>query len=232
LYAYGSYGSTVDPTFSSNRLSLLNRGFIFAIAHIRGGEYMGRQWYENGKLMEKKNTFNDFIDASQYLIDKGFTGPEHLHAMGGSAGGLLMGVILNEAPELYRSVVAAVPFVDVITTMLDESIPLTTSEYDEWGNPSDKAYYDYMLSYSPYDNVKKQNYPNLMVTAGYHDSQVQYWEPAKWVAKLREYKTDANVLFLVTNMDFGHSGASGRFDALKEVAKEYAFMLQLEGRAD
>jgi len=232
LYAYGSYGSTVDPTFSSNRLSLLNRGFIFAIAHIRGGEYMGHQWYENGKLMEKKNTFNDFIDASQYLIDKGFTGPEHLHAMGGSAGGLLMGVILNEAPELYRSVVAAVPFVDVITTMLDESIPLTTSEYDEWGNPSDKAYYDYMLSYSPYDNVKKQNYPNLMVTAGYHDSQVQYWEPAKWVAKLREYKTDANVLFLVTNMDFGHSGASGRFDALKEVAKEYAFMLQLEGRAD
>jgi len=193
---------------------------------------MGHQWYENGKLMEKKNTFNDFIDASQYLIDKGFTGPEHLHAMGGSAGGLLMGVILNEAPELYRSVIAAVPFVDVITTMLDESIPLTTSEYDEWGNPSDKAYYDYMLSYSPYDNVKKQNYPNLMVTAGYHDSQVQYWEPAKWVAKLREYKTDANVLFLVTNMDFGHSGASGRFDALKEVAKEYAFMLQLEGRAD
>jgi len=232
LYAYGSYGSTVDPTFSSNRLSLLNRGFIFAIAHIRGGEYMGRQWYENGKLMKKKNTFTDFIDASQYLINEGYTSPEHLHAMGGSAGGLLMGVVLNEAPQLYRSVIAAVPFVDVITTMLDESIPLTTSEYDEWGNPNDKAYYDYMLSYSPYDNVKKQNYPNLMVTAGYHDSQVQYWEPAKWVAKLREYKTDTNALFLVTNMSFGHSGASGRFDALKEVAKEYAFMLQLEGRAD
>jgi len=232
LYAYGSYGSTVDPTFSSNRLSLLNRGFVFAIAHIRGGEYMGRQWYENGKLMKKKNTFTDFIDASQYLINEGYTSPEHLHAMGGSAGGLLMGVVLNEAPQLYRSVIAAVPFVDVITTMLDESIPLTTSEYDEWGNPNDKAYYDYMLSYSPYDNVKKQNYPNLMVTAGYHDSQVQYWEPAKWVAKLREYKTDTNALFLVTNMSFGHSGASGRFDALKEVAKEYAFMLQLEGRAD
>jgi len=232
LYAYGSYGSTVDPGFSSNRLSLLDRGFIFAIAHIRGGEYLGRQWYENGKLQSKKNTFNDFIDASQYLITEGYTSADHLHALGGSAGGLLMGVVLNEAPQLYRSVIAAVPFVDVVTTMLDESIPLTTGEYDEWGNPNDKDYYEYMLSYSPYDNLKKQDYPNLMVTAGLHDSQVQYWEPAKWVAKLREYKTDQNALFLVTNMEAGHSGASGRFNALKETAKEYAFMLQLEGKAD
>ncbi|MDA9588277.1 S9 family peptidase [Flavobacteriaceae bacterium] len=232
LYAYGSYGSTVDPGFSSNRLSLLDRGFIFAIAHIRGGEYLGRQWYENGKLQSKKNTFNDFIDASQYLITEGYTSADHLHALGGSAGGLLMGVVLNEAPQLYHSVIAAVPFVDVVTTMLDESIPLTTGEYDEWGNPNDKDYYEYMLSYSPYDNLKKQDYPNLMVTAGLHDSQVQYWEPAKWVAKLREYKTDQNALFLVTNMEAGHSGASGRFNALKETAKEYAFMLQLEGKAD
>ena len=232
LYAYGSYGATIDAGFSSNRLSLLNRGFIFAIAHIRGGEYLGRQWYEDGKLLRKKNTFNDFVDASKFLIEEGYTSSNHLHALGGSAGGLLMGVVLNEAPQLYRSVIAAVPFVDVITTMLDESIPLTTGEYDEWGNPNDKTYYDYMLSYSPYDNVAKQAYPNLMVTAGYHDSQVQYWEPAKWVAKLRTHKTDDNALFLVTNMEAGHSGASGRFNALKETAKEYAFMLQLEGKAD
>ncbi len=228
LYAYGSYGSTVDPGFSSNRLSLLNRGFIFAIAHIRGGEYLGRQWYENGKMLNKKNTFNDFIDASNYLIKEGYTSSNHLHAIGGSAGGLLMGAVVNQAPKLYRSVIAAVPFVDVITTMLDESIPLTTGEYDEWGNPNNKNFYDYMLSYSPYDNVKKQDYPNLMVTAGYHDSQVQYWEPAKWVAKLRDYKTDNNVLFLTTNMDSGHSGSSGRFDALVEIAREYAFIIQLE----
>ena len=232
LYAYGSYGATIDAGFSSSRLSLLNRGFIFAIAHIRGGEYLGRQWYEAGKLLRKKNTFYDFIDASKYLINEGYTSSNHLHALGGSAGGLLMGVVLNEAPQLYRSVIAAVPFIDVMTTMLDESIPLTTGEYDEWGNPNDKIYYDYMLSYSPYDNVKKQEYPNLMVTAGYHDSQVQYWEPAKWVAKLRTHKTDNNALFLVTNMEAGHSGASGRFNALKETAKEYAFMLQLEGKAD
>ena len=232
LYAYGSYGSTIDSGFSSSRLSLLDRGFIFAIAHLRGGEYLGRPWYENGKLLKKKNTFNDFIDASQYLIDQGYTSAKHLHALGGSAGGLLMGVVLNEAPQLYRSVIAAVPFVDVVTTMLDENIPLTTGEYDEWGNPNEKKYYKYMLSYSPYDNIKKQDYPNLMVTAGYHDSQVQYWEPAKWVAKMRTHKTDDNVLFLVTNMEAGHSGASGRFDALKETAKEYAFMLQLEGRVD
>ena len=232
LYAYGSYGATIDAGFSSSRLSLLNRGFIFAIAHIRGGEYLGRQWYEAGKLLRKKNTFYDFIDASKYLINEGYTSSNHLHALGGSAGGLLVGVVLNEAPQLYRSVIAAVPFIDVMTTMLDESIPLTTGEYDEWGNPNDKIYYDYMLSYSPYDNLKKQEYPNLMVTAGYHDSQVQYWEPAKWVAKLRTHKTDNNVLFLVTNMEAGHSGASGRFNALKETAKEYAFMLQLEGKAD
>ena len=230
LYAYGSYGATIDAGFSSSRLSLLNRGFIFAIAHIRGGEYLGRQWYEAGKLLRKKNTFYDFIDASKYLINEGYTSSNHLHALGGSAGGLLVGVVLNEAPQLYRSVIAAVPFIDVMTTMLDESIPLTTGEYDEWGNPNDKIYYDYMLSYSPYDNVKKQEYPNLMVTAGYHDSQVQYWEPAKWVAKLRTHKTDNNALFLVTNMEAGHSGASGRFNALKETAKEYAFMYSLKAR--
>ncbi len=232
LYAYGSYGSTIDPRFSSTRLSLLDRGFVFAIAHIRGSEYLGRNWYEEGKLLKKKNTFNDFIDCSKFLIKNNYTSPSHLHALGGSAGGLLMGVIVNEAPELYRSVIAAVPFVDVVTTMLDSSIPLTTGEYDEWGNPNEKEYYDYMKSYSPYDNVKAQAYPNLLITAGYHDSQVQYWEPAKWAAKLRTLKTDTNVLFLNTNMEAGHSGASGRFDALKETAKEFAFMLQLEGKAE
>ena len=232
LYSYGSYGSTVDPSFSSSRLSLLNRGFIFGIAHVRGGEYLGRQWYEDGKLLKKKNTFNDFIDCSKYLIKENYTSASHLHAVGGSAGGLLMGVIVNEAPELYKSVIAAVPFVDVVTTMLDDTIPLTTGEFDEWGNPNNKEYYDYMKSYSPYDNIKVQAYPNLLVTAGFHDSQVQYWEPAKWVAKLRTLKTDNNVLFLDTNMEAGHSGASGRFDALKDVAKEYTFMLQLEGKVD
>ena len=232
LYAYGSYGSTVDPSFSSSRLSLLNRGFIFGIAHVRGGEYLGRQWYEDGKLLKKKNTFNDFIDCSKYLIKENYTSASHLHAVGGSAGGLLMGVIVNEAPELYRSVIAAVPFVDVVTTMLDDSIPLTTGEYDEWGNPNNKEYYDYMKSYSPYDNIKVQAFPNLLVTAGFHDSQVQYWEPAKWVAKLRTLKTNNTVLFLDTNMEAGHSGASGRFDTLKDVAKEYTFILQLEGKVD
>ena len=232
LYSYGSYGSTVDPSFSSSRLSLLNRGFVFGIAHVRGGEYLGRQWYEDGKLLKKKNTFNDFIDCSKYLIKENYTSASHLHAVGGSAGGLLMGVIVNEAPELYKSVIAAVPFVDVVTTMLDDTIPLTTGEFDEWGNPNNKEYYDYMKSYSPYDNIKVQAYPNLLVTAGFHDSQVQYWEPAKWVAKLRTLKTDNNVLFLDTNMEAGHSGASGRFDALKDVAKEYTFMLQLEGKVD
>jgi oligopeptidase B len=219
----------MSPTFSVARLSLLDRGFIYAIAHIRGGEELGRQWYENGKLLKKKNTFTDFIDVSKYLIAEGYTSPNHLYAMGGSAGGLLMGAVVNMAPELYKGVVAQVAFVDVVTTMLDDSIPLTTGEYDEWGNPNEKEYYDYMKSYSPYDNVEAKNYPNMLVTTGLHDSQVQYWEPAKWVAKLRELKTDDNILLLHTNMDAGHGGASGRFQRLKEVAMEYAFILDLEG---
>jgi len=228
LYAYGSYGITMDTYFSSTRFSLLDRGFVYAIAHIRGGEDLGRQWYEDGKLLKKKNTFTDFIDCSKFAIDENYTSPEHLYAEGGSAGGLLMGVIINEAPELYNGVIAQVPFVDVITTMLDDSIPLTTGEYDEWGNPNNKKYYDYMLSYSPYDNVKAQNYPNMYVSTGLHDSQVQYWEPAKWVAKLRNLKTNNNLLFLDTNMDAGHGGASGRFEALKDLAKEFSFLLDLE----
>jgi len=229
LYAYGSYGSTVSDRFSTARLSLLDRGFVYGIAHIRGSQYLGRQWYEDGKLFKKMNTFNDYIDASKGLIEKGYTSADHLYAMGGSAGGLLMGAIVNMNPELYNGVIAAVPFVDVMTTMLDETIPLTTSEYDEWGNPNEKDYYNYMLSYSPYDQVKAQNYPNLLVTTGLHDSQVQYYEPAKWVAKLREYKTDNNVLLMQTNMEAGHGGASGRFNALKETARDYAFFLDLEG---
>ncbi|WP_373422839.1 S9 family peptidase [Halomarinibacterium sedimenti] len=229
LYGYGSYGAIVDPYFSITRLSLLDRGFVFAIAHIRGSEYLGRAWYENGKLLKKKNTFTDFVDASKFLIEEKYTSPKHLYAMGGSAGGLLMGAVVNIAPELYNGVVASVPFVDVVTTMLDDSIPLTTGEYDEWGNPNDKIYYDYMKSYSPYDNVEAKAYPNMLVTTGLHDSQVQYWEPAKWVAKLREMKTDENILLLQTNMDAGHGGASGRFESLKEVAMDYAFLLDLEG---
>ena len=229
LYAYGSYGVTMDTYFSSTRLSILDRGFVFAIAHIRGGEDLGRQWYEDGKLLKKKNTFTDYIDCSKFLIDEKYTSPKHLYAEGGSAGGLLMGVVVNSAPELYNGVIAQVPFVDVINTMLDDTIPLTTGEYDEWGNPNVKKYYDYMLSYSPYDNVKAQNYPNMYVSTGLHDSQVQYWEPAKWVAKLRTQKTNDTVLYLNTNMDAGHGGASGRFEALKELAKEYAFLLDLEG---
>lgn len=228
-YAYGSYGATMDPYFSSSLLSLLDRGFVYALCHIRGGEDLGRQWYENGKLLKKKNTFTDFIDCSKFLIAEGYTSPQHLYAEGGSAGGLLMGAVANMAPELYRGMIAQVPFVDVITTMLDDSIPLTTGEYDEWGNPNDKTYYDYMLSYSPYDNVQAKEYPNLYVSTGLHDSQVQYWEPAKWVARLRAIKSGKNVLFLDTNMDAGHGGASGRFEALKEVAKEYSFLLDLEG---
>ncbi|WP_303317742.1 S9 family peptidase [Flavivirga abyssicola] len=228
-YAYGSYGSTVDPSFSSIRLSLLDRGFIYAISHIRGGEYLGRNWYENGKLLTKLNTFHDFIDCSKYLIEQKYTSNKHLYAYGGSAGGLLMGAIINMNPELYKGVLAAVPFVDVVTTMLDDSIPLTTGEYDEWGNPNDLNYYNYMKSYSPYDNVEAKSYPNILVTTGLHDSQVQYWEPAKWVAKLRELKTDENKLLLHTDMDSGHGGASGRFESLKEVSLEYAFLLDLEG---
>lgn len=228
-YAYGSYGYSMDATFSTARLSLLDRGFIFAIAHIRGGEDLGRQWYENGKLLKKKNTFTDFVDVSKHLIKEKYTSSEHLYAMGGSAGGLLMGAVMNMAPELYNGVVAQVPFVDVVTTMLDDSIPLTTGEYDEWGNPNEVEYYNYIKSYSPYDNVVAKEYPNTLVTTGLHDSQVQYWEPAKWVAKLRELKTDNNILLLKTNMEAGHGGASGRFERLKEVATEYAFLLDLEG---
>ena len=227
-YSYGSYGSTVDPYFSTIRLTLMDRGFVYVIAHIRGGEYLGRNWYEHGKLLKKKNTFTDFIACSKHLIHLGYTSVEHLYAMGGSAGGLLMGAIINKAPELYNGIIAAVPFVDVVTTMLDDSIPLTTGEYDEWGNPNKKQYYNYMMSYSPYDNVLKMNYPNLLVTTGLHDSQVQYWEPAKWVAKLRDYKLDDNHLFLNTNMETGHGGSSGRFEAIKDLAKEYAFILDLE----
>ena len=228
LYAYGSYGSTIDPYFSTARLSLLDRGFIFAIAHIRGGEYLGRQWYEDGKLFKKKNTFSDFVDCSKYLIENKYTSAKHHYAMGGSAGGLLMGAVVNLAPELYNGVVAQVPFVDVVTTMLDDSIPLTTGEYDEWGNPNEKDYYEYMKSYSPYDNVTNKLYPNMLVTTGLHDSQVQYWEPAKWVARLRAQSKNASQLYLQTNMEAGHGGASGRFEALKEVAAEYAFLLDLE----
>lgn len=228
-YAYGSYGSTMDVYFSSGRLSLLDRGFIYALAHIRGGQELGRNWYEDGKMLKKKNTFNDFVDISKYFIDNKYTSAKHLYAMGGSAGGLLMGAIINQAPEIYNGIVAQVPFVDVVTTMLDDSIPLTTGEYDEWGNPNDKKYYDYMKSYSPYDNIERKNYPNMLVTTGLHDSQVQYWEPAKWVAKLREMKTDNNLLLLKTDMTAGHGGASGRFEAIKEVALEYAFIFKLEG---
>ena len=230
LYAYGSYGATIDPYFSTVRLSLLDRGFVFAIAHVRGGQYLGRPWYEDGKLLKKQNTFTDFVDCSSFLIDQKYTSADHLYAMGGSAGGLLMGAVVNMAPELYKGVIAAVPFVDVVTTMLDENIPLTTGEYDEWGNPNEEEFYMYMKNYSPYDNVKPMEYPNLLVTSGLHDSQVQYFEPAKWVAKLRDLKTNDNALLFDINMDTGHGGASGRFKALREVAKEYAFLLDLEGK--
>ncbi|MBM3922941.1 MAG: S9 family peptidase [Sphingomonadales bacterium] len=229
LYGYGSYGASMDASFSSSRLSLLNRGFIYAIAHIRGGQEMGRKWYEDGKLLKKKNTFTDFISCGEELIAKKYTAAGHLYANGGSAGGLLMGAIVNMAPELWNGVVADVPFVDVITTMSDPTIPLTTNEYDEWGNPANKEAYDYMKSYSPYDNVEKKAYPNLLVTTGLHDSQVQYFEPAKWVARLRTHKTDSNLLLLKTNMEAGHGGASGRFDYLKETALKYAFFMALEG---
>lgn len=229
LYGYGSYGYSMDAGFSSSLLSLLNRGFVYAIAHIRGGQEMGRQWYEDGKLMKKKNTFTDFIDCGKYLIQEKYTSKGHLYALGGSAGGLLMGAVVNLAPDLWNGVIAAVPFVDVLTTMSDASIPLTTNEYDEWGNPANKDAYFYIKSYSPYDNVEKKNYPNLLVLTGLHDSQVQYFEPAKWVARLRAMKTDNNLLLLKTNMSAGHGGASGRFDYLKDVALEYAFILALEG---
>ena len=232
LYAYGSYGYSMDPTFSSARLSLLDRGFAFAIAHIRGGQEMGRQWYLDGKLMKKKNTFTDFVDCGKYLIAEKFTSSEHLYANGGSAGGLLMGAVANLAPDLFHGIIADVPFVDVVNTMLDEDIPLTTNEYDEWGNPNQKEAYEYMKSYSPYENIEKKAYPHMLVTTGLHDSQVQYFEPAKWVAKLRDLKTDDHVLLLHTNMDYGHGGASGRFDYLKDVALDYAFLLKLEGKIE
>lgn len=230
LYGYGSYGVTIDPTFSSTRLSLLDRGFVFAIAHIRGGQYLGRDWYEDGKFLTKKNTFTDFIACGEYLIEEKYTTKNQLFAEGGSAGGLLMGAVVNMRPDLFAGVIAAVPFVDVVTTMLDESIPLTTGEYDEWGNPNDKTYYDYMLSYSPYDQVKKVDYPAMLITTGLHDSQVQYWEPAKWIAKLRDYRSNKDKpLLMYCNMDTGHGGASGRFEVYKETAMEYAFLLDLIG---
>lgn len=229
LYGYGSYGNSMDPYFSSVRLSLLDRGFVYAIGHIRGGQEMGRHWYEDGKLLKKKNTFNDFIDCGKYLKENGYSSSDKLFGMGGSAGGLLIGTVMNEAPDLWAGVVAAVPFVDVVSTMLDESIPLTTGEFDEWGNPKNKEYYDYIKSYSPYDNVIPRNYPPTLVTTGYFDSQVQYWEPAKWVAKLRDNKLGNTPLYLHTNMGAGHGGASGRFRRFKETALEYAFFLDLAG---
>jgi oligopeptidase B len=228
-YAYGSYGSSVDPRFRSSVLSLLDRGFVFAIAHVRGGQEMGRQWYEDGKLLTKKNTFTDFIDVTEFLVSEKYCDPKKVSAAGGSAGGLLMGAVANMRPDLYTAIVANVPFVDVVTTMLDESIPLTTNEFDEWGNPKQKAYYDYMLSYSPYDNVQAQAYPAMLVTTGLWDSQVQYFEPAKWVAKLRTLKTDDNALVFSVNMDAGHGGASGRFQRQEETAREYAFIFQQFG---
>ena len=230
LYGYGSYGHTVDASFSNVRLSLLDRGFIYAIAHIRGGEYLGREWYEEGKMLYKKNTFFDFIDAGKFLIRENYTSSKHLYAMGGSAGGLLMGAVVNFDPQLFNGIVAQVPFVDVVTTMLDETIPLTTGEYDEWGNPNDREYYDYIKSYSPYDNVEAKDYPHMLITTGLHDSQVQYWEPAKWVARLRELKTDDHMLIFKTDMSAGHGGASGRFESLKEDALEYAFLLMIDKR--
>ena len=231
LYAYGSYGYSRDPNFSSARVSLLDRGFVYAIAHVRGGQELGRGWYDDGKLLKKMNTFTDFIDVAEFLVDGGYTSPEHLYAQGGSAGGLLVGAVINLRPELFHGAIAQVPFVDVITTMLDPSIPLTTSEYDEWGDPNVKEYYDYILAYSPYDNVEPKAYPHLLVTTGLHDSQVQYWEPAKWVARLRAAKTDDNLVLLKTNMEAGHGGTSGRLKGYKDTALEYAFILSLEAKS-
>ena len=227
LYGYGSYGINVDASFSAARVSLMDRGFIFAIAHVRGGQEMGRSWYEDGKLLKKKNTFTDFIDCAEYLLARGYADPERLFAQGASAGGLLMGAVMNLQPDLWRAVVAQVPYVDVVTTMLDDTIPLTTSEFDEWGNPEEQKYYEYMLSYSPYDNVRCQDYPHMLITGGISDPRVTYWEPAKWTARLRDTKSDNNLLLLKIHMDSGHAGASGRFDRLKEMALEYAFILKV-----
>lgn len=227
VYGYGAYGSSMDADFSASRLSLLDRGFVFALAHIRGGGELGQQWYDDGKLLSKMNTFHYFIDVTQALVSRGYGDVHRLYAMGGSAGGLLMGAVVNMAPSCFHGIVAQVPFVDVVTTMLDESIPLTTGEYDEWGNPADEVYYRYIRQYSPYDRVTAQNYPHMLVTTGLHDSQVQYWEPAKWVAKLRDVKTDNNLLILKTDMDSGHGGKSGRFAFYESVAEEYTFLLAL-----
>jgi oligopeptidase B len=229
IYAYGSYGSSTDPWFRNSIISLLDRGFIYVIAHIRGGQEMGRRWYEDGRMMNKKNTFTDFIDVTKSLQQKPIIDPARTYALGGSAGGLLMGAVINMAPELYHGVVASVPFVDVVTTMLDDSIPLTTGEFNEWGDPNNKDAYEYILSYSPYDQVRAQDYPNLMVTTGLHDSQVQYFEPAKWVARLRDRRTDSNKLIMHINMDAGHGGASGRYRRYKETAQEFAFLAGLAG---
>jgi len=230
-YAYGSYGATMDPAFAVSRVSLLDRGFVYALAHIRGGQEMGRRWYEDGKLLRKKNSFNDFIDVTRWLVKEGWADGKRVSAMGGSAGGLLMGAVANMAGADYRAIVAQVPFVDIVTTMLDESIPLTTNEFDEWGDPKKKEYYDYMLSYSPYDNVARKDYPAMLVTTGLWDSQVQYYEPAKWVAKLRTLKTDSNPLLFRTSMEAGHGGKSGRFQRFREIAEEYAFILDQSGIA-
>jgi oligopeptidase B len=224
-YGYGAYGLSMDPSFSSARLSLLDRGFVYALAHVRGGQEMGRAWYDDGRKLHKKNSFYDFMDVTHMLIERGYAAKDKVFAMGGSAGGLLMGAISDMSNGFYRGIVAQVPFVDVVTTMLDESIPLTTNEYDEWGNPADKEYYDYMLSYSPYDNVSDKPYPAMLVTTGLWDSQVQYYEPAKWVAKLRAMKSDNNRLLLHVEMDAGHGGKSGRFQRYREIAMEYAFLL-------
>ncbi|NLF97981.1 MAG: S9 family peptidase, partial [Candidatus Riflebacteria bacterium] len=229
LTGYGSYGSSFDPYFSSIRLTLLDRGFIYAIAHIRGGQEMGRPWYDNGKLLNKKNTFTDFVSCAEHLIEQGYTDRELLVINGGSAGGLLMGAVVNMRPDLFKAVIADVPFVDVINTMLDPSLPLVREEYEEWGNPNEKEYFDYMYSYSPYDNIKAQDYPAMLVTAGLNDPRVSYWEPAKFVARLRTMKTDRNLLLLKTNLDAGHAGASGRYDYIKEIAFEYAFIFKMLG---
>jgi oligopeptidase B len=230
-YGYGSYGLSSDAYFNPFVISLLDRGFVYAIAHIRGGQEMGRQWYDDGKLMKKKNTFRDFISVTEHLVKSGYADPKRVYAMGGSAGGLLMGAVMNMRPDLYHGMVAMVPFVDVVTTMLDDTIPLTTFEYDEWGNPNEQAAHEYMLSYSPYDQVEKKAYPHLLVTTGLHDSQVQYWEPAKWVARLRTRKTDHNLVLMRTNMDAGHGGASARYQYYEEVARIYAFLLDRAGKA-
>jgi len=228
-HGYGAYGSSSDPHFSSARLSLLDRGFVFALAQVRGGQELGRHWYDQGRLLNKKNSFNDFVDVTRFLVKEGYADPGRVFASGRSAGGLLMGAVVNQAPQDYKAILTQVPFVDVVTTMLDESIPLTTNEFDEWGNPDEKKYFDYMLSYSPYDNVERKSYPAMLVTTGLWDSQVQYFEPAKWVARLRRLKTDDNLLLFRVDMEAGHGGKSGRFQRYRETAEGYAFLLDQAG---